>query len=143
MTILLRQAQDIHRGSTEKRTVFLQGNISANHMSPANTFHHLPEPDAAEGTPQASFRPDSEQIPLIEKAMQHDLQFVQRAGDVVWIPSGWWCALCHYWGFLLSFFFLTFLMSVPSLSWSMLGARKKLGCKDSFAPVVEIGCVFR
>jgi hypothetical protein len=72
-------------------------------MSPANTFHHLPEPDAAEGTPQASFRPDSEQIPLIEKAMQHDLQFVQRAGDVVWIPSGWWCALCHYWGFLLYF----------------------------------------
>jgi hypothetical protein len=67
-------------------------------MSPANTFHYRPDPEAPPGTAQASFRPDADHIPNIDKAMEHDLQFVQRAGDVVWIPPGWWCARAHCFG---------------------------------------------
>ncbi len=73
------------------RRIGKQGNISANYMSPANSFHFRPDPTAPAGTVEASFRPDADHIPFIDRAMEQDLQFVQRAGDVVWIPSGWWC----------------------------------------------------
>lgn len=80
------------------RRIGKQGNISANYMSPANTFHYRPDPEAPLGTAQASFRPDADHLPNIDKAMEHDLQFVQRAGDVVWIPPGWWCAQTQCFG---------------------------------------------
>ena len=69
-----------------------QGNISGNHMSKANTFHATPNP--ADGD-AASYGPDLEATPLTAKAMEMDLQFVQRAGDVVWIPPGWWHQVYH------------------------------------------------
>ena len=67
-------------------------------MPPAAVFGR-----AAAGTAEASFRADLEQLPLIENAIAHDLQFVQKAGDVVWIPSGW-CVLCCFSAVFLLFF---------------------------------------